>query len=217
MLKNQSIDSKLLSSRVAIENGQSNTSISSQLALYGYDSTKMAEGQTLLEDAETKQAKQKEEYGEQYDATDELAEARTEANKVYMRHVKIGRIAFREDRGIQSSLQLSGRRKHTYSGWLQQARVFYQNALDDQEIQDALAVFGITLSVLEDASAAVEDVGTKLAAQLKEKGEAQEATEERDAALEALLDWRSDYFSIARIALEEEPQLLEILGIIEPS
>ena len=217
MLKNNSIDSKLLVSRVAIENGQTNATIAALLADYGYDGTKMTEGQTLLEDAESKQATQKKEYGEQFDATDELDAAMSAANKTYMRHVKIARIAFKTDRGAQSALQLTGRRRQTYSGWLQQARVFYKNAIDDAAIKSELAGFGINGASLNSASNAVEEVGTKLAAQLKEKGEAQEATDTRDQALEALLDWRSDYFAIARIALEEEAQLLEVLGIVEPS
>lgn len=79
-----------------------------------------------------------------------------------------------------------------------------------------MGAFGIDEAKLTAGQAAVKEVETRLAAQLKEKGEAQAATEARDKALEDLLDWMSDFVAIAKIALEDEPQQLEALGIVKP-
>ena len=57
----------------------------------------------------------------------------------------------------------------------------------------------------------------KAANLVQEKGEAQAATKRRDAALDAMQDWLSDYLAIAKVALEEEPQLLEGLGVLQRS
>lgn len=50
--------------------------------------------------------------------------------------------------------------------------------------------------------------------QLKEMGEAQKATGVKNEAVDALKDWMSDFISVSRIALEDSPQELEILGIV---
>jgi hypothetical protein len=46
-------------------------------------------------------------------------------------------------------------------------------------------------------------------------GEAQDATLRRDRAADALQEWYSDFIAIARIALEDNPQYLEMLGIVK--
>ena len=71
--------------------------------------------------------------------------------------------------------------------------------------------------MLSAAKAQVLEVEAKRNIQFKEKGEAQTATQLRDEALDELQDWMSDFIAIARIALEEQSQYLEMLGIVEPS
>ena len=56
------------------------------------------------------------------------------------------------------------------------------------------------------------DVEQARAVYLKEKGETQVATQTKDAALAKIDDWMSEFFAVARIALEDQPQLLEVLG-----
>lgn len=216
-MKNNTIDAKLVSSQVAIANAMDNDAIKAPLAAFGYDEAKLQEGKALYEAAQTKHDQQKKEYGEQYAATDAFEAAMNSANKDYMTHLKIARVALRDLRGAAEALQLEGRRKKTYAGWLKQAGIFYTNALADEETKTALAKFGIDEAKLTAGKAAVQEVADKQAAQFKEKGEAQAATAARDEALEGLLDWMSDFVAIARIALENDPQLLEMLGIVEPS
>ena len=67
----------------------------------------------------------KREYGDQFAATDALDKALNDANALYMKHVKLARIALKGERGAAQSLDLDGRRKQTYSGWIAQASVGY--------------------------------------------------------------------------------------------
>lgn len=216
-MRNQSIDSKLLFAQNAINNALAIKEISSPLALFGYNQQRLKEGEKLYTKASELQIKQVKEYGEQYEASNVLHLTRAMANKTYMVHVKIARVALRNNPETNASLQLTGNRKDSLSGWLKQAKAFYTNALNTPKVITALAKFGIDKKQLEAGSALVSDLENSFNAQLKEKGEAQIATQERDEALDDMQDWMSDFIAIARIALASEPQLLEMLGIVEPS
>lgn len=80
-----------------------------------------------------------------------------------------------------------------------------------------LAEEGITPAKLTAGKALVDSVEALSVAQAKERGEAQDATQARDTALDELDEWMSDFLAIAHVALEDQPQLLEKLGIIAPS
>ena len=216
-MKNQTLDSKLLFAQNAITNALNNEPIRASFAVYGYDENRLNTGLGLYENAATLQNRHKKEYGEQFAATDALNLAKAEANKLYMTHVKVARIALNGNRSAEESLQLGHKRKVSLSGWLKEAKAFYANALSDENILSAMAGYGITPEILEKGKAEVDTVETSYNRQLKEKGEAQAATQERDKAFDELQNWMSDFVAIARIALQEQPQYLEALAIVEPS
>ena len=85
--------------------------------------------------------------------------------------------------------------------------------LADTEAQTQLARYKVTLEALQTALSDVEQAFTLKSSQEQEKGEAQEATQQRDAAIDALDEWLSDFKVVARIALEDTPQLLEALNL----
>lgn len=216
-MNNTTIDGALLFAQNAIANAINQPALKQLLDAYGYTEAKLREGEALYNAAREAQIIQKKEYGEQYEATAELELAKANADKEYMRHLKIARIALGNAPGPANSMKLSGNRLRTLSGWIGQAKAFYANALTDQKVLDALAQFNLTRDKLETGQVLVLDCEAKYNQQLKEKGEAQTATKTRDAAFEALDKWMSAFTGISRIALEENPQYLEMLGIVEPS
>ena len=216
-MKNLSLDSKLLFAQNAITNALNNEPIKASLAEFGYDEPRLKTGMALYEKVAELQDNHTKEYGEQYAATDALNLAKAGANKLYIDYVKVARIALKGNRSADESLQLTGPRKESLSGWMKQAKAFYANALSSDTILAALANFGITREKLKAGQEWVIKVEDSYNKQLKEKGEAQAATKLRDEAFDNLQEWIADFTSIARIALAEKPQYLEALGIIEPS
>ena len=216
-MNDRSINSRLLRAEVAISNSRTHEEVKKQLAGLGYTEERLDEGYNLYDNAAKMQEIKVKEYAEKLDATGQLDTAKMDAHKVYMTHVKIARVAFSDNVKFSETLILLPRRKLSYTGWLEQSEMFYSQALSNDEIIAGMAKYGITKNKLKQGEALVNNVRNKLKTQLTEKAEAQEATQNRDKAFDAMEDWLSDFISIARIALEENPQYLEMLGIVEPS
>lgn len=212
----KSIDEKLNETQVALDN-TAHEEIAPLLADFGYTEEKINQGKALYEQAQLLHQTQKTEYAEQHDATQTVNQAWDTANKEYMRLVKVGRVAFQSNLLALEKLGLFGRRKESLSGWLEQTNLFFTNAIADVDIIAGFANFGITQQRIEDGKALVETVESANTVQEKEKGEAQQATIDRDKAVDNMDQFMSDFRKIARIALEIKPQLLEMLSIIQPS
>ena len=208
---------RLNSARLIIGNSMDTPYIAESLARFGYDRPKLEEGESLLTAAEALVSRHKKEYGDQYAATDTMHKSHGEAHALYMQHVKLARMALKNDPGLSESLQLQGERKKTIGEWINQAGIFYENALASAEIKAALSSFGIDETALERGKALVNEVVKAQAIQLKEMGEAQSATLAKDKAMKALDEWVSGLRAVARIAITDDPQLLEALGIMIPS
>jgi chromosome segregation ATPase len=109
-------------------------------------------------------------------------------------------------------LAISGAMPRTYIKWLEAAKKFYSVASTDTEIQSKLARLKISADDLTAANTAISDLESARAEYLKEKGESQDATKAKDSAFAKLDDWMSEFYAVARIGLEDNPQLLEALG-----
>lgn len=214
MSYSQSIDETLNSAELAINNTINNAELLEIMALYGYDLTEMNNGKTLLEKAKDLYNEQKREYSEQYQASEELDSALETVKKLYMRHVKLARIAFEENPSIWTELGLNGSRKKSFSGFVAQANLFYENAKTNETVKTELAKLSITEEKLNEAQLLLQNITQLSAKQKKEKSEAQQATELRDKAIDEMNDWTSKFLKVARIAFEDDPQKLEALGIV---
>ncbi|WP_282036465.1 hypothetical protein [Saccharicrinis aurantiacus] len=211
------IDALISKASVAITNGIQQEPIATLLSEFGYTPERLAVGEGLLNTTEQLNRLQIKEDGEQKEATSVLNHSIKKANVVYMPHLKIARIAFKNDVNLSTQLELRGERKQKQSAWLGQTKVFYNNLLANPKALEKMASFGQSSAKLEVGLQLVLAVDAQLAVRKKEMGEAQNATETRDAAADELQEWYSDYIEIARIALADQPQYLEMLGIISPS
>jgi hypothetical protein len=207
------IEEKLHEAQIALDNAMANPTIASAVAEYGYNDVRMAEGKTLYNQAVDLHRKQMAEYGDKYEATETLHKAWDTADKVYINTFKIARIALRNKKKAWSALYLAGRTKQSLIGWLDHATTFYSNLLSDVELMKEMKRFAYDRERLLSEQALVEAVAEANNMKKSEKGEAEEATLERNRKIDQLDEWIGDFLQIAEIALEDCPQQLEKLGI----
>lgn len=199
-------------SRVALNNVELQPEIASTMVEFGYDTTVIAEGKTLL--SETRQS-----YDFNVSEDDETSEAyasfkalKTKLEDTYSMHRKKAKVIFRNDAKIMDKLDVSGSLPKAYIKWLEVVRKFYSVALKDAEIQAKLVRLKVTADELTTTDALVGELEMARGTYLREKGESQEATKAKDAAFAKMDDWMSEFYAVAKIALEDKPQLLESLG-----
>jgi len=198
--------------RVAFENTASQPQISTTMAEYGYDSATMAIGKALYDETRLSFDSNKKETDEEAAAYALFASKEDQLAKIYSEHRKKAKVVFRNDPVTADKLEISGSLPQAYIKWLEVVKKFYTLALAKKDIQTQLSRLKVTVDELTAANALIPDVEAARAAYLKEKGESQDATTVKDTAFAKLDDWMSEFYAVAKIALGDNPQLLEALG-----
>jgi hypothetical protein len=199
--------------KMAIANALKNEIIMEHLADFKYTARRLAEGQDLLTHAESLITTQVGELGDQINATEVKDGAWAAADKFYMRLLKAARLVIHKA-GDRTTLDLDGNRENGYLAWLGQTKQFYTQALARPDLLDQLDDLNVTAAKLQAGLALVTALEAARETQQSQIGVKQNATEDRDKVLGDLRAWLSKYLAVAELALEEEPQLLESLGVL---
>ena len=208
----KSVAQRLFVAEMAIKGTLNNPSILAAVSPFGYGQARMEEGLALYREAQLLTELKNKAYGAQMGATTTVKRTREEAAVAYMAALKIARVVFAGDESAQNALGLEGSRKKSLSGWLDQARRFYNNVLRTPEFLAVMTAYNYPQAKLTAEVALVEAVWVKSELQDKERGAAQRATKMRNVKLAALDRWVAAYKKVAEVALAASPQDLEQLG-----
>jgi hypothetical protein len=212
------MDGKIIAAKLheignAILGALDNTEILKQLANYDYTIERINAGKTMWENVNHLMTIQVQEYSKQYTATDEQEKFLKTTYAQYMITVKVSRIAFKKYPDILSGLGVTGKRSRSLSGWLRRAKILYTSLLELPNALEIISKLGYTEERIQKELQDVKEVENLHVKQLSGKSAAQKATQVRDEAFDELCDWYSDFRGIARIALYDDPQALEAMGI----
>jgi hypothetical protein len=198
--------------RVSLTNAENQSQIASIIAEFGYDAPAIQKGKDLL--AETRLAfnTNKREDDETLVAYKRFSILKDQLATVYALHRKKARVVFYNDVTTQSKLDIIGSMPKAYVNWLEAVIKFYEVLAADAEIQSKLARLKITPANIASSKQMISDLQMARAEYLREKGESQDTTNKKDASFAKIDSWMREFYAISRIALEENPQLLESMG-----
>jgi hypothetical protein len=211
--KTRSFAARLQEIEVGISGVKNTPEIQAELDKFGYTPERIAEGEALLAEVRGKKAFQAEKYSDRYVASDEFGREHGECYGTYMITLKVARVALRTQPGRLQEIRATGIRRRSLSGWLDDANVMYPNLLTPAILPE-MEKFGYTAERLQQEHEQVKTVAALHSKQLQESGMAQQSTVERDRSIDELCSWYSDFRAIARVALYEHRQWLEVLGIV---
>ena len=198
--------------RVALENVESQPEIAAIMAEFGYNETLLAEGKALF--TKTREAydfnkKEDDETSESYQIFSTLKE---ELAKKYILHRKKAKVIFRKDAVTSNKLSISSSLPKAYINWLETIKKFYTVALASTEIQTKLSRLNLSPEELNETMQSIANLEQARSAYLREKGESQDATKLKDKVFGEMDEWMYEFYAVAKIALEDNLQLLESLG-----
>jgi hypothetical protein len=199
--------------RVALENVEDQKEIAEIMAEFGYNSKIVSEGKQLFESTRKAYDFNKQEDDETSEVYSSFKSKQEELDEIYSLHRKKAKVVFRNEPEVLKRLNLDGSMPQAYVKWFETVKKFYKEVLADKQIQNKLARLKITLEELTNTDNKITELDAARAEYLKERGESQDATKQKDAVFAQIDDWMSEFYAVARIALEDNPQLLEALGL----
>ena len=196
----------------SLENALNIPALADRLALYSYTHEKVSVGKELLTAVLRANELKTREYGEQYEATDTLQFTWNEIMQEVTILRGVSRVVFKEDSKSYNFLKLPGRIKRARDAATIQIDELLNNIEESQKISTALATYGFSAMRLAGIREKLITLPPLKVSQDLETAEAQQATADRDSKNDTLEDWMSDFTAIARLAVLDQPELLELIG-----
>jgi hypothetical protein len=210
--KSNSEASVLEQYRVSLENVKNQPTISSILAEYGYTPEVIAVGENLYASMSQVYNLNKTEDDETMASYAVFNTKKTGLDSLYKVHRKKAKVAFRNDPVTLGLLKVDGKQPRPYVKWMEAVKKFYAEIINSPDLQVKMLSFKVTEEEVNQASTLIAETEAARADYLREVGESEDMTQQKDAAFSKLDDWMSEFYAVAKVALEDHPQLLESLG-----
>lgn len=210
-----STSDRLKAAYVALGNAESEPEIATKLAPYGFGPERIARFRTIYDEALAAVQQQTALGGKQRAATAAARKAEVAANAAYQEVAGVARTVLGKDKGALTGLALDQPAPRTSALLLTRALALLDNTAATPAIAERLAAHGITADTLAARRKVIVAFADALRAQEAAKGLAQQASADARASLEAVDEEMRVLRGLARVALRDRPELVEVLGIFK--
>ena len=204
---------RLETARIATVNA-STPEISAALAAAGVLGTNLQTGRTLYQAAADQVTTATARRGEQMAATETVRQCKDECRTACQALASVARGVFRDDPGALGILGLNQEMPADNSGFVLAAQTLLNYSAYTPEMAAALVSFGYTEARITQLRTKLTELQAALDAQGQAKAAHHHAKDEQRQAMRALDRWMGTFVRVARVALAEQMQMLEQLGIV---
>ena len=209
-MNSRSLADQLALANTIIYNVKNHAIIQQKLVEWGYPITKVNQAETLLNSAQLAQQAQQDSYHSKRELERRYQDELSTVRARYSEHRAVAKVIFRNQPDVLSRLLLNQRQPRRQSDWLAQMQAFYQLITEYSKDMQKL---GIKAEELAQTQTMLTGLSELRAQRLQCKGDAESATEKRNQLLAELRGWQQEFIQVAKMALKDDPQLLEMLGI----
>ena len=203
--------------QTALRNAIDDPKLYSRLAFYGYGLEQLQEGLMLCETVANLQQSQNDTRFNKITIKQNFQEHWLEAKFQFQRDLHVARFVFGKDEDTSSALQLNGKYGTNFDTWYKHAKNFYFSLRNKPELQAAVASKGLTSDRIEQGIERLAQLEADRRATQAHKGSSSDSRAQRDEAFQKLKRWMVKFRTVARVAFDEQPNLLASLGIPTPS
>jgi len=198
-----------------IRNVRRSEQIQKKLTIYGFPPKRINEGEKLLKVTLRLKAMMDDQQEARYETSQAWLADLHSAKATYQGYVNLARTVYRDQPTVLRKLKVDRPTPKSQQLFIEQAIHFYSKVSTYKEAIEQR--YGLSTEVWSQALAEVEALSTSRSERLHLRAQAQQATEQRNRSLIELHAWVKELKYIAKVALKEEPQLLEALGMVVAS
>ncbi|MEG0917928.1 MAG: hypothetical protein RSF68_13025 [Myroides sp.] len=209
MRKNKTEQQRLQNYGVLFKNAKFESVLAGTLAEYGYDTATVEEGEALYNTLIEKYNANKTESAQETTAYAVFDAALETTLATYSTDRKKAKIVFKDQPDVLKNLHIKGIAPVRNAALIDTMRLFYETLNTNTQLLNALQRLKITADHVNQQLTNVANTQNAYAAYIQEKGESQQATQDKNKAFDTVTKWVNEFYAVAKIALDDQPQLLE--------